>query len=682
MIGALSALVAIGLGSRVAGAQSVDVTPPLLQDFSFTPATIDVSAGSQNIAFTARVTDDLSGAFFATVSVRGPSGVPLFVNLVRVSGTPFDGVWSGNITFPQFSAAGTWNVTSVRLFDNAGNVSDISTAVLDSRGFPTQLTVVSVSDTQPPVVTAIAIAPTAVDVSASDQPLTLTLHVTDDISGVAFTPCGPSVRSGNFAVTLRSPSGAQNRFMWPTTFSLIAGTHADGMWRGAVTMPRFSEAGMWRIQSVSIMDCAGNTRNLTETQLASAGLQIALDVAANPTDTQAPVLTSLSFLPITINTSAGSQTVTARLGIKDDLSGVDVSPTTPQASFFERGIQFTSPSGTSRFAAFFSSFQLIAGTPLDGVWESTINFPQFSEDGTWRVTLVEVKDRTRNLRTYDESALKVLGFPTTLDVIKPSLISDGTVDASGGLVVDQTFGDRAAVFFPPGTLTTSTSVAIDVLEHPLVIPNPTGFSGPGTLFVNIHLTPQPHFPLAPPGLTVILPLVNPLPAGTLLTLYKVDTLSGQLIPAIDVNGDTVKGLVDFDGLSATFSGIASLSTVVGLVPDAIRVGIDIKPGESPNTINLKSHGTLPVAILSTASFDATTVRPETVLLAGAGPKLKPNGQPMFSFEDVNGDGRLDLVIHFDVLALNLTSNDVEATLTGRTIDGMSITGKDAIRIVP
>jgi len=171
-------------------------------------------------------------------------------------------------------------------------------------------------------------------------------------------------------------------------------------------------------------------------------------------------------------------------------------------------------------------------------------------------------------------------------------------------------------------------------------------------------------------------------SGTLLKLFKVDTLTGGLIPAINVFGKDVLGSVNADGLSATFQGIASLSTVVGLIPEALNVGIDIKPGDSPNTINLKSKGVLPAAILSSETFDASTVRLETVRLSGASVRLKGNGQPAASFEDVNGDGRLDLVLQFDTQALELTSNDTEAKLTGLTKDGLLIAGRDGIRFTP
>ena len=54
---------------------------------------------------------------------------------------------------------------------------------------------------------------------------------------------------------------------------------------------------------------------------------------------------------------------------------------------------------------------------------------------------------------------------------------------------------------------------------------------------------------------------------------------------------------------------------------------------------------------------------------------------MASEQDVNGDGLLDLVVHVETDALQLTKTDNQAELTGETFDGVSIVGSDAIRIV-
>lgn len=163
---------------------------------------------------------------------------------------------------------------------------------------------------------------------------------------------------------------------------------------------------------------------------------------------------------------------------------------------------------------------------------------------------------------------------------------DGNADTAGGTVVDDTFGARAQVAFPPAVLTTDTVVTIDVFADALTIPLPKGFSAAGTKFVNIQLSPEPDFPLPAPGLTVTLPLNDPLAPGTLLMLFKIDQATGLLIPAISVLGGQVAGFVDAPGDRATFTGIASLSTVVGLA---------LLPPPPPPPANHPPTGTLSIA---------------------------------------------------------------------------------------
>lgn len=108
----------------------------------------------------------------------------------------------------------------------------------------------------------------------------------------------------------------------------------------------------------------------------------------------------------------------------------------------------------------------------------------------------------------------------------------------------------------------------------------------------------------------------------------------------------------------------------------IVVQIDIKPGSFPNSINLAAGGVTPVAILTTTtpSFNAASVNVGTVQFAGAIPLRS-------ALEDVDGDGDLDRVLHFDTQALNLTCASTQATLTGQTNTGTPIQGTDSVRIV-
>jgi len=126
----------------------------------------------------------------------------------------------------------------------------------------------------------------------------------------------------------------------------------------------------------------------------------------------------------------------------------------------------------------------------------------------------------------------------------------------------------------------------------------------------------------------------------------------------------------------------------GGIPREIRlatlvlpVGIDIKPGSYPNSINLRSQGTVPVAVLSSRDFDAATVNPSTVRFAGAAVALRGKDQPMAGLEDVNGDLLKDLVLHFATADLQLTPASTEAVLTGTTYSGRRIRGKDSVRVL-
>lgn len=121
-------------------------------------------------------------------------------------------------------------------------------------------------------------------------------------------------------------------------------------------------------------------------------------------------------------------------------------------------------------------------------------------------------------------------------------------------------------------------------------------------------------------------------------------------------------------------------TVVELDP-VITVIIDIKPDSYPKSINLATAGTLPVAIFGSPNFDVTTIDPMSLTLAGAGLKLKVNGELQFSFEDLNHDGSTDLLIHLLAKELSLAPGSQTAILEGETMDGMAIRGSDTVRII-
>ena len=109
-----------------------------------------------------------------------------------------------------------------------------------------------------------------------------------------------------------------------------------------------------------------------------------------------------------------------------------------------------------------------------------------------------------------------------------------------------------------------------------------------------------------------------------------------------------------------------------------KIEIDIKPGGFPNSINPRSKGIIPVALLTTDTLDATTVDPLSVTF---GPNEAVEAHGRGHLEDVDSDGDLDLVLHFTTQSTGIQCGDTSASLVGGTFDGQPIRASDAIRTV-
>ena len=657
-----------------------DTVPPQLVGLSFAPPSVDVSLATQTVTFTLHITDNLSGTQAGRVTLISPSGVQSTGVTSFQPGILLDATFNVLVPIARFAEPGPWTISTIRLSDNAGNTVLLNTAALAAAGFPTTLTVIDANpDTQAPELSAVTFSPNSVDVSAADATITVDLSTTDDVSGVVMT------LTNDQEFELRSPSGKQSRLVQFREFTRISGTAINGVWRATFKMARYSEPGIWKLQFLQLQDAARNLRFYTSATLAGFGSSSEVNVASSPADTTRPQLTSFSFTPTVINTSLGPQTVQMDLNMTDDLSGVSFDPDNRFLTT-TYGSGFRSPSGAQqRVTNFsFSGTPPIVGTPLNGVWRFTVNFPQFSEEGTWKVNFFQLRDAVRNQLFYaTPQAIAALGFPTDLTIIRPSLVPDGTISdpSAGGTVADATFGDRAELIVPGGVLSQPTTIAIDVLQSPLGIPLPTGFSSAETYFVNVQLTPTPAFPLPAPGITVGLPLRNSVIPGTGISLFRIDPTTGNLVPALDVSGNPAVGLIDPGGLKATFAGIASFSTIVGALPDVIPVAVDIKPGETPNVINTKSNGTIPAAIFSTPTLDLTQVDPATIHFAGAPVAANKQGKFLVSIADVNGDGLDDIIVHFETEDLVLGTSDVQGVVEGKTLDGRMFRGTDLVKVI-
>jgi len=111
------------------------------------------------------------------------------------------------------------------------------------------------------------------------------------------------------------------------------------------------------------------------------------------------------------------------------------------------------------------------------------------------------------------------------------------------------------------------------------------------------------------------------------------------------------------------------------------VDISIKPDAAPPVpINPRSHGTIPVAIISTATFNSVATVDANSLTFG-----RTGDEQSLAFcnaDDINGDGLIDLVCHFETQSTGFEPGGTLGILKGRTSQGTPIIGQEAIVTVP
>ena len=110
--------------------------------------------------------------------------------------------------------------------------------------------------------------------------------------------------------------------------------------------------------------------------------------------------------------------------------------------------------------------------------------------------------------------------------------------------------------------------------------------------------------------------------------------------------------------------------------EPIPVEIDIKPGSYPNSINTRSKGVIPVALLGGPDLEVATVNTATLAFG-------PDGaSPVHvAMEDVNNDGFMDLISHYRTKETGIAPEHTEAYLTGKFLDGRTFQGYDSVRTV-
>jgi hypothetical protein len=255
---------------------------------------------------------------------------------------------------------------------------------IPSQCFP--IDVGGIEDLTPPRITELAFTPSSVNTSNGPQVVTFTLRITDDLSGFDYA-----------YLYLYSPSNQS--FVAPiSSVHLISGDSNDGVYRVNVTIPQYAEQGDWTY-SIYGWDRVTNQLNLGPVQITELGLPKTIHVESI-NDVTPPRITELAFTPSSVNTSNGPQVVTFTLSITDDLSGFDYAY-----------LYLYSPSGNQFLVVPISSSHLISGDLNDGLYRVNATFPQYSEQGDWKIC-ISLWDLTNN----QNWVCQVPGSPSSIRV--------------------------------------------------------------------------------------------------------------------------------------------------------------------------------------------------------------------------------------------------------------------------
>jgi len=133
-------------------------------------------------------------------------------------------------------------------------------------------------DVTHPQVTAIEISPPTVDTGDADQVLTLTITLTDDLTGVCIND-GETFSCPSSPTELRFRPLIGTQFVDFHEFTRISGDDNNGTYTATAILPQYSKVGLWTVEYLHLIDKIGNQGYLNSTELATMFPNSTLTVA-------------------------------------------------------------------------------------------------------------------------------------------------------------------------------------------------------------------------------------------------------------------------------------------------------------------------------------------------------------------------------------------------------------------
>jgi hypothetical protein len=245
-------------------------------------------------------------------------------------------------------------------------------------------------DDTAPAVASLSVDPGQIDTHTAPATVTVTLRMTDDITGIRRDP----------VIEIQHKKTGQRRWIYP---DLESGDAMNGTWTGSITLPKNSPQGRWEFW-VTATDRQDNHGMTGPRELEDAGLASGFDQVGVGDET-GPTLSNLTVDRATFDTSASSQTLNFRVRVTDDVSGVG-------SDWFPGPVQINLHSedgGMYRQVR----LELVSGDKFDGIYEGSTEFPRYTPKATWKIQPGAI-DFAGNVGYLSEADLKRQGSPTRL----------------------------------------------------------------------------------------------------------------------------------------------------------------------------------------------------------------------------------------------------------------------------
>ncbi|MFC0187309.1 Ig-like domain-containing protein [Fictibacillus aquaticus] len=213
--------------------ETPDMEAPSVSSVSFEPDTLN--AGDEGFLIVG-ADDDLSGVEYVNVLVEGPTGNH------RMSIGAWDeveeGKFKGTFSLNSYAEAGVWKVTSIEVYDRAGNFAEYSYDTEYPETFGTLNVISENSDITAPVFNGITFGSNAVKPGESMKVTVDATETGSGINGIYIAAFGPDGKSEAYTEIMKADE--------------------NGKWSGELRIPADAAEGKWEIAYIGIQDNAHN----------------------------------------------------------------------------------------------------------------------------------------------------------------------------------------------------------------------------------------------------------------------------------------------------------------------------------------------------------------------------------------------------------------------------------------